>query len=243
MESPTLNLLIGAGIALLSSLITQIVAYILDRIKEKDKRAYNERIRAEEVKEKRRSAILDTSGLSLNQSSGELTTLSQKREDLKKKLLEGKRIIIPTGKLACFAEETLISIDSSNKRKICDLKKNDLILTKNLINGSIEKQKISKIISSRSSNNLIIINNILTITNEHQLVIKNKPKKASQLTLIDTLETITNNEKEIFKLEKIKREIDVYNIAFEENHYGFYAEEILVGDYISKTSIQENEND
>ncbi len=127
----------------------------------------------------------------------------------------------------CFAGDTLITMSDGSKKRIDEVAKGDLIQT---FRSTSTKEKAAAMVTGTHAvkvDGYMIINSSFKITPEHILFVNNKWIPAGEINIGDSLLKSDKTRLEVYSIEWIRGNFDVYNLAI-ENFHTFFANDIYV---------------
>ena len=175
------------------------------------------------------------------------------------KIKDPKEIVIATVRLAvsvftlksqCFAGDTLVSTEEGNRR-IDEIEPGDKVLSYNTETGENELQEVKNVSVSKTDILVHIITDDgrdIETTMFHPFYVKNEDgtgewKAASNLKAGDELLSEDGKKVKVseVKVEKLAKEITVYNIELDEVHTYYVAGGVLVHNGCGKSNTNDSE--
>lgn len=140
--------------------------------------------------------------------------------------LEGIKIYGAERGGGCFAKGTNILVGQNKLKAIEDIKAGDFVLSKSLIDGTLQKGKVSGT-HKTTVNGYLIINRLLKITTNHILRLNNRWDEAGNIQIGDSLTDTQGNNILVKSIEWQQGKFEVYNLTIDKYH-NFFAEGFLV---------------
>ena len=208
MDKDLLLLLLGAGIGLLSSLLTLVASSILSSRRQRATWQHDEMLRRQERQSK---VIEEARDEHERQQRATLSTISRQAS------LSGK---IPPTTFACVVPDTRITLKDGTSKLAGQIREGDEVLSYDpRARGFVNAQVISA--DSEETDYLISINRQLTVSGSHGLLTTEGMREAASLKLGDFIVCEDNSAKQVTSLEMETRSeyVVALDISFGELYF------------------------
>ena len=224
MDKEIFLILVGGLIGLVSSLVTTLINFTLERKRQHAEWQHEAEVRINELKREELKEVQDI-------------VATTRRAEIRKKLLQGEPIIVvPEGKLACFLESTLVTLNKGGHKSISKIQVRDEVLSFDFETSSTTVGLVKKIIVQETKEYLIV-NDSLCVTPSHGIYTNGRYfQRAGLLTLESNLLDENGNQVRVTSLKLKVQNTKVYNLEIEDRK-PFFANHFLVGDISSKEAI------